>query len=108
MHRCPAGSGLGHARRQQHQAERFVEVIVKPPTKGRAAKPRKAHACAEHGDAKAILRWRSTTRTIMDSLSPAGGMACASALSRGHPRSVRDLKRTFFDAPKILPHKFMG
>jgi hypothetical protein len=85
-----------------------VEVLVKPPTAAPRRDPRKrSRLVAEHQRRIGDPAMGGSTRAPIMTAYRQQALACASALSAG-PQKVRDLRKDFPDAGKILLHNVYG
>jgi hypothetical protein len=85
-----------------------VEVLVKPPTAAPRRDPRKrSRLVAEHRRRIGDPAMGGSTRAPIMTAYRQQALACASALSAG-PQKVRDLRKEFPDAGKILLHNVYG
>jgi hypothetical protein len=85
-----------------------VEVLVKPPTAAPRRDPRKrSRLVAEHQRRIGDPAMGGSTRAPIMTAYRQQALACACALSAG-PQKVRDLRKDFPDAGKILLHNVYG
>jgi hypothetical protein len=85
-----------------------VEVLVKPPTAAPRRDPKKrSRLVAEHQRRIGDPAMGGSTRAPIMTAYRQQALACASALADG-PQRVRDLRKRFPDAGKILLHNVYG